>query len=623
MHLHARAAALALHALHVLAAATDHQPAVPAHGHLLGDDGLWRARGFIPRRDVDGTPFVRAGGSFVRVIGLTRRRVTRDFFFALGERVANVALDGFSPRGDDVLTAPEPHDPCILVPVHEAARAALRGFDVQTSLAHHLADGLAGHRHLRGGRRVGRRRLGHGRKISEREDGENLRSCLGHSAWRAYQRDVRRLLVTPHLHAGLLLEFRHARAPLADDHAAVLGGALHVLLHVAVAARRTEAGSRVARVARVAVGGGAVRIRGCRSAGVVRAPTGSRTAAVILEVQHLATQLGDGGVHRRDATLHAHLSGGPDRLAGRGFVNQNVSAGALLQVLDASAPLADDNLRHLRGDLENVLNLAAAAAAAAAAVVIAAAAAGGRVGVPPVVVAVVVRGRTAIVLVPVVVVSARGGERVRPRHRSPRAGRGRRRRRIGDRRAVVRVAAVVPAVPLSLGRIAVPVVRRSVVRRVAPVPRVAAIGAAHAVPVPRRVRVPARRAAVPSSVVISAMMLSVIMPGIPVVVMIARRAVPRARPGVVPAVVPASIDGRVSAGAVPIVAAHRARSAGCLRAEGNNPRGRFARQFRWRVDVRSETRSRFPGQKPKSCATRDRAGAGIIAHVAARGRGTR
>ena len=51
------------------------------------------------------------------------------------------------------------------------------------------------------------------------------------------------------------------------------------------------------------------------------------------------------------------------------------------------------------------------------------------------------------------------------------------------------------------------------------------------------------------------------MRGIPVVVMIARRAVPRARPGVVPAVVPASVAARVaarvSARAVPIVAAHR------------------------------------------------------------------
>mmetsp|Transcript_9253 Transcript_9253/g.38919 ORF Transcript_9253/g.38919 Transcript_9253/m.38919 type:complete len:566 (-) Transcript_9253:24-1721(-) len=565
MHLHARASAVALHALHVLAAATDHQPAVPAHGHLRRDHGLGRPSGFIPRgRDVGSRDlFPRAG--FVRVIcHCTRRRVVRavgTFFFALGERVGDVALDGGSPRGDDVLAAPEPHNPRVLVPVHKAARAALRGLDVQTSLAHHLADRVAGHRHLRGGRRVGWRCFGHGRKIREREDCEHLRSCLRHSARRAYQRDVRRLLVTPHLHAGFLLESRHPRAPLADDHAAVLGGALHVLLHVAGAARRTEAGSRVARVSWVAIAGGAVRVR-VRStpSWVVRARAASRTAAGVLEIQHLATQLGDGGVNRRDATLHAHLSGVPDRLAGRGLVNQNMRAGALLQVLDASAPLADDNLRHLRGDLENVLNLAAAAAAAA--VVTAAAAAGGRVGVPPVVVAVVVRGRTSFILVPVLIVSARGGERVRLRHRSPRAGRGLRRRRIGDRRAVVRVAAVVPAVPLSLGRIAVPVVRRSVVRRVAPVPRIAAIGAARAVPVPRRVRVPARRAAVSSSVVISAMMLSVIMPEIPVVVMIARRAVPRAHPGVVPAIVPASIDGRVSAGAVPIVAAHRARSAG-------------------------------------------------------------
>ena len=472
---------------------------------------------------------------------------------ALGERVGDVALDGVAPGGDDVVGAPQPHHARVLVPVHEAPRPALRGLDVQASLAHHLADGLAGHRDLCGGRRLRRRRPGHGRQLREREDREHLRPRLRDRAGRAYQGDVRRFFVTPHLHARLLLQPSDARSPLADDHAAVLGGALNVLLHVAAAARRAETRPGVARIA--VPPGRAVRSRASARAVVVTPP------AVVLKLHHLAAQLGDGDVDGGDAALHAHLPGVPGRLAGLGFVDQDVRACAFLQVLDALAALADDHLRHLRGDLHHVLHLAAGAFVVVAA---AASAAVRRVRVPPVVVPVVVRGRSAVVRVPVTVVRARGGKRVRARDRpARRARRGARRRsgRIGDRRAVVRVSAVVPAVPLR-GRIAVfavPVAGASVVRREPPVPRVAAIGAARAVPVAGRVRVSARRAAVPS-VVISTRGLAM-MRGIPVVVMIARRAVPRARPGVVPAVVPASVAARVvsrvSARAVPIVAAHR------------------------------------------------------------------
>ena len=293
------------------------RPAVAAHGDLLGNSGVGRAarvcRGDGTRDETGmgpagpsssrvgeapGRPSARARRARRRCRArwrrARRRRRRRRY-----SRITRACLSQFMKH-----------------------RPALRGLDVQASLAHHLADGLAGHRDLCGGRRLRRRRLGHGRQLREREDREHLRPRLLDRAGRAYQGDVRRFFVTPHLHARLLLQPSAARRlPLADDHhRAVLGGALNVLSSTSPRRRGGPSG-RESRGSPCPPGApyGAAPPR------AVVVPPADLTSDSITLRRNSAT-----ATSTERAAFHAHLPGVPGRLAGLGFVDQDVRACAFL-----------------------------------------------------------------------------------------------------------------------------------------------------------------------------------------------------------------------------------------------------------------------------------------------------